>query len=339
MQTNTQLLSSCPATVLSQRGDVQTLRAIDAPIVLVCSADENYAMPMTVMLASVLANLRQKQQLLIVVLDGGIQPSTKQKIIRSLSKYKDQIRFDWLKPDHSLLQDVPLQRHLTLAAYYRLLIPEVLPANLDKVLYLDCDMIVRGDIATLWQLDVGENYVLAVQDDNQPLVSVGYALQNYQALGLQPDQKYFNSGLLVINLKKWRAETISRKVIQFSTQHHSYIENADQDGLNAVFRGHWGQLSERWNQMPRIHTYSSWQESPYDEATFKALRDTPYIIHYTNSPKPWHHSCQHPAKDLFLVYLDQTAWRGWRDTLWRRAARKARRGLRKIRKAWGTIAP
>ena len=317
------------ATTVSIRVDDPP--AIDEPMRIVCSADENYAMPMTVMLYSLIANLKTNAPLIISVLDGGIHPSTKQKLVQSLQHQTLQVHVDWIQPDHALLHNLPLHGRFTLAAYYRLLIPEVLPTHVHKVIYLDCDMVVQGNVAELWQLDVGDDYVLAVQDDYQPLVSSrgGCGLRNYRELGLNPDQKYFNSGLLVMNLKKWREEAIGSKVLTFSRQNGAYIANADQDGLNAVMQGQWGQLSDRWNQMPGVHSYASWQESPYDAIAFQALRDSPHIIHYTNAPKPWQHNCQHPAQALFLAYLDQTAWRGWRDTLWRRAGRKLSKGIRK----------
>ncbi|MBW4472279.1 MAG: glycosyltransferase family 8 protein [Stenomitos rutilans HA7619-LM2] len=324
--------------VLSPQGNEAS--RFDDSIALVCSADEPYAMPMTAMLCSVLANLKTNAPLLISVIDGGIRSATKQKVLRSLQAQKVPFRLNWLKPDLTLLQGLPLSYRYTLAAYYRLLIPEALPTHLNKVIYLDCDMIVQGNLAELWQLELDDYYALAVQDDYQPLVSSrgGCGLRNYQALGLNPEQPYFNSGLLIINLKKWREEAIGRQVLEFSRQNWMYIQNADQDGLNAVFRGNWGRLDERWNQMPQIYTYASWQESPYDAIAFQSLRETPHIVHYTNAPKPWQHQCDHPAKALFFAYLDQTAWKGWRDTLLRRVVRKIRKSLSASKKRLNPIA-
>ncbi|XGV96962.1 MAG: glycosyltransferase family 8 protein [Leptolyngbya sp. BL-A-14] len=300
-------------------------------LVIACSADEHYAMPLAVMLYSLQANLKNKQkQLEVYVLDGGIRPLTKQKVVQSLNT--DHLRIHWLQPDTTLLQDLALTRYLTIAAYYRLLLPDVLPHHVEKVIYLDCDMVVRGDLEALWQIDVGDHYVLAVQDDNQLTVSMAIGLRNYQTLGINPDQKYFNSGLLVINLQKWRENHLGRKVLAFSQQNRDFVQDADQDGLNAVIAGQWGQLDPRWNQLPRIYTYTAWYDSPYDEVSFTALRDAPYVIHYTNAPKPWQHGCQHPYTPLFLNYLDQTAWCGWRETIWHRASRKANKGFRKAQK-------
>lgn len=302
---------------------------VSDPIILVCATDENYAMPMAVMAYSALVNLNKQQQILLYVLDGGIREATKRKVLQTLNSHQIDVR--WLKPDPTLFQNLSLPRDLTMVTYYRVLMPQIFP-NYDKVIYLDCDMIVRGDLAELWQIDIGDHYFLAVQDDNQFVVANAVGLPNYRELGLQPDQKYFNAGLLVVNLQKWREEEIGTKVIEFCGRHSETIRDADQDGLNAVSGGNWGQLNSRWNQMPRVYCYESWQESPYDESGYQQLRDDPYIIHYTNAPKPWRQGCQHPARDLFLSYLDQTAWTGWRDTWWRQAVRKAGRGWRKLKR-------
>ncbi|WP_234300704.1 glycosyltransferase [Sphaerospermopsis aphanizomenoides] len=100
----------------------------------------------------------------------------------------------------------------------------------------------------------------------------------------------------------------------------------NQDGLNAILAGQWQEIHPSWNQLPRIYDYSSWQESPYPEDVYEELLHKPYIIHFISSPKPWcaglQAECKHPKKDLFFQYLDMTSWSGWRDTFWRRVARK-----------------
>ncbi len=298
------------------------------PIVLVCSADNNYAMPLTVTLRSALVNLNATQKIILFILDGGISQRNKRRIIRSLNP--ERVEINWVQPNPASLQNIKLTRHLTIATCYRLLIPQLLPKHVAKVIYLDADMIVTGDLEKLWTIDIGDNYVLAVQDDNQWYISMAVGLKNYQELGLNPDDKYFNAGLLVINLEKWRTDNIGKKVIEYLEQNQAYACDIDQDGLNVVLAGQWGELDPRWNQMPRIYRYSSWENSPYPEDAYNALLDSPYVIHFTNSPKPWQRNCEHPRKDLFFQYLDQTAWSGWRETIWRRAWRKVEKAMKKL---------
>ncbi|BAY13440.1 glycosyltransferase family 8 protein [Calothrix sp. NIES-2098] len=293
------------------------------PICIVCAADNNYAMPLAVTVRSLVANIKSNRQICLFILDGGISKANKQKITQSLPREK--VKIVWIAVDNTQFENLVLTRHLTVTAYYRLMITKFLNQDLDKVIYLDTDMVVTGDLEELWNLDLGDNYALAVQDDVELYISMSDGLRNYNELGICPDEKYFNSGLLVINLEKWRNENIGEKVIEYIRQNREYVRN-DQDGLNAVLAGKWRELHPRWNQMPKIYNYSSWKESPFPEDIYNQLLHQPYIIHFTNSPKPWcsglRVECQHPKKDLFFQYLDMTAWSGWRDTFWRRLGRK-----------------
>ncbi|HEY9635127.1 MAG TPA: glycosyltransferase family 8 protein [Coleofasciculaceae cyanobacterium] len=298
------------------------------PIALVCAADENYAVPLAVTLHSALVNLKNKPKIALFIIDGGISQRSQRRILQSIDP--DQVDISWVQPNKALVENLKVERHLTIVTYYRLLIPQLVPRHFNKVIYLDSDMVVKGDLEQLWNIDIGDNYVLAVQDDNQRYIRMSGGLRNYKEVGINPDYKYFNAGLLVINLEKWRTDNIPQKVVEYLERNKDYVRDHDQDGLNAVLAGKWGELNPRWNQMPRIYTYSSWQDSPYDEPLYQELLEHPYIVHYTTSPKPWHQGCSHPAKDLFFQYLDQTAWSGWRNTIFRRAWRRATKEMKQL---------
>jgi lipopolysaccharide biosynthesis glycosyltransferase len=291
------------------------------PIVLVCAADNNYAMPLAVTVRSALENLEPNQKIALFIIDGGISQANKLKIIKTLNS--EEIDISWVQPDNTLFEELLVSRHLTVSSYYRLFIPELLPEKFDKAIYLDSDMVVTGDLEELWNIDVGDNYVLAVQDDHQLYISNSDALKTYEKLGIPLDYKYFNSGLLVMNLEKWRSDNMSKKIIECMKIEH--LSN-DQDGLNAVLAGKWQELHPKWNQMPRIYDYSSWKDSPFPEPVYNELLHQPQIIHFSTLPKPWYaglqSECTHPKKDLFFHYLDLTSWSGWRDSMWRRLTRK-----------------
>ncbi|MHC5729689.1 MAG: glycosyltransferase family 8 protein, partial [Nostoc sp.] len=191
---------------------------------------------------------------------------------------------------------------ITTAAYYRLLIPQLLPKQFHKAIYIDSDVIVQGNIEGLWNIDIGEYYLLAAQDLGAPYVSSPRGLINYQELGISPESKYFNSGVLVMNLKKWREDQIFEKVIEYLTINKQYVRWHDQDALNAILAGKWGELEPGWNQMPYLFQYSSWQDSPFTEDVFNQLINNPDIIHFSSRDKPWQNSCKHPYKDLFFQY-------------------------------------
>lgn len=299
-----------------------------SPIYLACAANNDYAMPLAVTVRSVLDNFKGKSRIKLYILDGGIQPSSKRRIAQSIAS--DQIEITWAKPSEAMLQGLPVSEKYPLPIYYRLLLPQILPVNATKAIYLDTDLVVQGDLQTLWDTEIDDNYVLAVQDGCQRCIGMAGGLKKHKEYGISPDLKYFNTGVLVINLKKWRTDNIFEKAIAFLHQNAEYAFNPDQDALNAVLAGQWGELNPRWNQIHAVHEWAGWQESPYDEALYDQVLRSPYIIHYTTPPKPWQKGCKHPESSLFFDYLDRTAWSGWRNTLWRRIGRRLLKEIKQV---------
>jgi lipopolysaccharide biosynthesis glycosyltransferase len=187
----------------------------------------------------------------------------------------------------------------------------LLPTHFSKAIYLDSDLIVQGNIEELWNIDLGDNYLLAVQDLGAPYVSSPRGLTNYRQLGIPPEYKYFNAGVLVLNLEKWRADEMSEKILEYVVNNKQHIRWHDQDALNAMLAGKWGELDPRWNQIPYLFKYSSWEASPFTENVFNDLTHNPFIVHFATRDKPWHESCNHPQKDLFFQYLDDPIWATW----------------------------
>jgi lipopolysaccharide biosynthesis glycosyltransferase len=301
------------------------------PIVL--AVDDNYAMQLAVVIRSMLENFKSDRQLIIYVMDGGIKDINKRLIIKSLNSHHDRIKIEWLEvSDNLATKNFKISGHVSIATYFRLLIPDLLPQRYEKVIYLDSDIIVNYDISQLWDIDIGEKYLLAVQDLGILNVSSPNGLIDYQNLGISPDAKYFNAGVLVINLKKWRSEGIAEKIVDYLENNHDFVRFWDQDGLNAILVGHWGELDPRWNQTPSIHKYSSWEESPFSEAAYNHLIHDPYIIHFAQAAKPWNSREYHPANQLFFKYVDLTAWKGWRFSIWRRLWGRAIREIQQVKK-------
>lgn len=282
---------------------------MDNSIVLVCAADDNYSMPLAATTRSVVASMQNPQNLSLYIIDGGISGANKERIIQNLQS--EQVKITWIKARRSQFKNMQISSTVTIAAYYRLLIPAFLPNEIEKAIYIDSDVIVRSDIEALWNQDIGDNYLLAVQDMGAPSVSSPRGLVNYQELGIPADSKYFNSGVLVFNLKKWRQNNTSLEVIKYLNDYKQYVRWFDQDGLNAILAGKWGELDARWNQMPYLFRFGSWQESPLSEEEYNNLLNHPYIIHYSTREKPWNDNCNHPQKELFYEYLDNSIWSNW----------------------------
>lgn len=288
------------------------------PIVIVCCTDNNYTMALATTVCSTIANVSSQRQIVVCIIADKITQANKKKIIKSLNK--PNVSVEWLVPDEEKLTNARISAHITIAAYYRILIPELLPTKYQKAIYLDSDVIVKTNIEKLWDTEVADNYVLAVQDmdTNVAYVSSPGGLKNYKELGIPADCKYFNSGILVINIEKWRRDNLSQKIIDYINNNKQYIRLHDQDAMNAVIAGKWGELDARWNSQAIIHSYSSWKDSYFTEAEYKNIINEPYIVHFSSCAKPWKLGCEHPDRSLFFQYIDLTAWAGFRLTFIRK---------------------
>jgi len=108
--------------------------------------------------------------------------------------------------------------------------------------------------------------------------------------------------------------------------------------LNVVLAGRWGELDARWNQGTHVFMYPTWEQSPFDQATYEPLRNDPYIVHFTTRTKPWMPLCPHPFRAEFFEYLNRTDWAGWRPSrlklvleLLKMQERQLRRGRKWLR--------
>ncbi|WP_309739432.1 MULTISPECIES: glycosyltransferase family 8 protein [unclassified Chamaesiphon] len=322
--------------VLANRAAIKPSIAAD-PIIVVCAADDNYAMPLAVTLRSAIDNYQGDARLVFYILDGGIQERNKQKIWQSTQSAKCELKFltvpnlpaiEHLKQiNHTLGPDgKTISQYLSVATFFRILIPEVLPAEINKVIYLDCDLVVKGNLAELWQYQLGDNYILAAQDTWIRYVSTANGLLNYRELGISADAKYFNAGVLVINLQKWRADDFCNQSMDYLQHNKQFVRWHDQDILNPLLAGKWGQIDPKWNFNSTsfydydTSSYLAWQderESLFTKDIYHNLIHQPAIVHYASAKKPW--TSRHcPRKEDFFKYIDRTAWSGWRLTIWRR---------------------
>jgi lipopolysaccharide biosynthesis glycosyltransferase len=295
-------------------------------IVLVSGADDGYAMPLAATVRSAAAELRGDRRLRLFILDGGLTADSKARLAAS---WQDpRLSVEWLQPEVNRIRDLPVSDHISSAAYLRLLMAELLPRDVRRVIYLDADMLVRRDLADLWDEPQGDHPVLAVQDMAAPYLDAAAAaanfdrchrrlaaarpVANYEQLGLPADGKYFNSGLLVIDLERWRREDLGQRVLDCLREHRRHVLWWDQYALNVVLAGRWRPLDLRWNQGAHIYTYPTWRESWLDRETFAQVRLDPWIVHYCSPDKPWHYFCRHPFTRDFRRALRDTAWSDWR---------------------------
>jgi lipopolysaccharide biosynthesis glycosyltransferase len=287
------------------------------------AADREFVLPLAVALTS-LALAHQPGDLAVTVLHDGLSETDLERVERRLSGRLD-ICWRQVAPDD--VAGAHFSTPLSSASLFRLLLPHFLPSTVERVVYLDADTVITGSLRPLWETGLGDYHVAAVRDAASPFAA-GPCGTDWRDLGLEPDTPYFNSGLLVIPLDKWRSEAVSARVLEVLRA--STPRWGDQDGLNLVLSGRWKELSRSWNlQTPDVEGRGlAWALWPDDVS--RALIE-PAVIHYTERDKPWHPGTRHPLAGRWYEVLDQTAWSGWRPAhrpLHRRVTSRTKRALR-----------
>jgi lipopolysaccharide biosynthesis glycosyltransferase len=255
---------------------------------IVAVSNDLYAKHTAVMFNSIIINKHSNQPLHLYII-GRLTDQNRKKIRHSLNKPDVFIHF--FPVEETLFEGFKLFSYFKKEAYYRLLIPDLIEDDIEKVIYLDSDIIVKHDITELWNVDIKNFYLAAVQD-------VGYCAskKRRRVLSIPLKYGYFNSGVMLLNLKKWRENSTSNTVIEFAKNNPTKLRSIDQDALNAVLYDKWLKLHPRWNYISgRIRK--------------KKFQKDPAIIHFTGKNKPWsNHSKKHPLGEEYFHYLQRTDW-------------------------------
>ena len=302
-----------------------TISGHSEPIIL-CAADDNYVKPLAVTLHSAATHLRTNQSIKAIVLDGGI---SEENWMRLKETFVDlPIEVFSIRPNLQEVKELAISHHITHTAYFRLFAGRLLPDNIDKVIYLDSDLLIQDDLCQIWDEPLDDQLALAVPDVACPFIDSRYAecnfaksspyfasispVGNWKELGLDPEDRYFNSGVMVLNIKRMREEFIGRQLLDCLRQNPKYVWCWDQYALNVVFAKQWRTLPLKWNQGAHFFEYPDADHAPVNNDEFLEARHRPSIVHYTTEWKPWDYDSSHPLKDRFFQQLDQTAWSGWR---------------------------
>lgn len=234
--------------------------------------DNSYAPFLAVALHSAIENASSDRHYKAFILHQDVSESNRRRIC-ALAKPHFEVEFLPMQSGLESITDRMSNRlrcdYFTLTIYFRLFIPAMFP-EFDKAIYIDSDVVVPGDLAELYDIDLGDNYIAACPDhsieDVEPLVR--YTME---AVGMEQG-KYINSGVLLMNLKALREKRFDEAFLNLLNTYHLDCIAPDQDYLNAMCNGKILYLPQQWDAMPN-------EQKP-------ALTDAK-IIHYNLFSKPW----------------------------------------------------
>ena len=254
------------------------------------AVDNGYIPFLAVALQSLIDNSSRKNTYIIKVLYTDITKENQEKI----KKYEQEnVSIEFVDLNYYIdgIKDKLYTRdYYSKTTYFRLFIPELYP-QYDKVLYLDSDIVVLDDIANLFNVNIGDNLIAAAPDDVITTIEV---FQNYveKVVGVNSSDRYFNAGILVMNLDELRKFKFQEKFI-YSLSMIRFTVAQDQDYLNRLCKGRVYLLDNVWDRMP-----IGGDVVPRDELK---------IIHYNLAFKPWHFE-DILYKEYFWEYAQKTEY-------------------------------
>ena len=266
------------------------------PVNLCFAANENYVGHLATALYSVLKNRDTGRLYDVLILHKDISEESQKRILDMEKEGNVVIRFISMEPYEKLVA-YDVGAYYSIETNYRLFLFGELFAKYDRMLYLDCDLIVEGDVGRLYDVELGECEAAAVRSEDFRLLSkikkpifmdrFPYNADNYRtdALGMKTPENYFNAGVIVMDLKKARQRLTQEQVFEILHRHKYYYN--DQDVLNIVFDGRVKNVDCMWNYMTYIPEQLA-KENENNRKLFEDLyREDPCIIHYTSAEKPW----------------------------------------------------
>jgi len=288
---------------------------------IVYASDDRFAEILGVSMVSLFENSKDMEEIYVYILDSGIVADNKKRIKYVCDKYSRAAPV-WIKAkdiSQELSMEVAMDRG-SLSQYARLFVSSVLPAGLPRVLYLDCDTVIRHSIYELWRLDLQGKVIGALMD--------AFSRYYRKNIGLQPDDIMFNSGVMLIDLEKWKDKKVEEKLMKFIIMKNGKIQQGDQGVLNAVLSHDTYCFEPRFNSVTIFYdfTYNEmllYRKPPgfYPEEDVERAAEDPCIVHFTTSflsRRPWIKGCRHKFIGIWLEYKNKSPWKEkplWENSL------------------------
>lgn len=288
---------------------------------IVYASDDGFTEMLGVSLVSLYENSKDMDDIVVYVLDGGIKDEHKQRIDYLPSNYgRSKIR--WL-PAQSISEGLSIKVKVdrgSLSQYARVFVSSALPEDLDRVLYLDCDIVFEKSVRELWNLNLQGKTIGALMD--------AFSAQYRANIGLRRDDIMFNSGVMLIDLVQWKEKRVERRLLKFIESKNGIIQQGDQGALNAVLSRDTFCFEPRFNSVTIFYDFSYEElliyrkptKGFYSEKEVQVAVNEPVIIHSTTSflsKRPWFAGCQHRYVGEWLKYKRLSPWAEtelWQDT-------------------------
>ncbi len=272
--------------------------------------NEKYAPYAGTSITSLFENNRHFQTIRIFILGEDLSQESVERLQAAGRQYDREIVF----VDTTALIERMQALHMptyrgSYAANIRLFLPELLDDSVNRLLYLDSDTIVDGRLDELTEIPMGDYPAAMVLDSLVRLHKL--------RLGFSKEEPYFNSGVILFQMDRWRQEKCSEKILQHVKTVRAHYPSPDQDLLNVVCRGRIMTLPPKYNFQPIHLAFSAGsyfrcfgKKGYYSPEEIARAKETPIVYHFFRfvGEFPWHKDNLHPDNDIFDQYLAKSAF-------------------------------
>ncbi len=274
------------------------------------SCDDHYAKYLGISMLSLLQTNRENVQIQVFILDCGIMDTNRKKLEDIASEYVCSLHFVSMEKVVAGLDLRMGIRKMPVASYARLFLSTVIPELYDRIIYLDCDTIIRAPLNDFWNTNLDGYMVAGVQDTIDSFF--------VKKIGLKLDEYYINAGILLINLAGWRENHMEEQFINFIQKFDGNVPFHDQGTINGVCVKKKKIIPLRYNAISNIYSFSAktikriyFLNSYYSQKELEEARKNPAIIHFTTGlvGRPWEENCSHPMKEEYLKIARISPWK------------------------------
>ncbi len=277
---------------------------------VVYASNDGYARHLGASLYSLLDKNRDFAEIAVYVLTLGLSAENRgklQEIAEHFSRKLVFLNIDDLRERIGYEVDTG---GFDISVMLRLFMGDMLPESVERVLYLDCDTVVLQSLKHLWKENLEGKIAGAVMEP-----TIYQAVK--ESIDLGDEDPYYNSGVLLVDLKQWREQEIQKKLLEFWKNKGGKLFASDQDVINGTLKGQIQTLMPRYNFFTN-YRYFSYRELVHQGKTYKAVtprelqiaKQHPFIIHYMGDERPWIAGNLNHYRRAYALYLAKTPWAG-----------------------------
>lgn len=300
---------------------------------IVYSSSNSYAEIAGVSITSLFENNQAVSKINLFIIDNGISFENRIRLDKIAEKYNREITY-LNTIDLEKLTDISIQTgRWHISTFYRLFLCTILPLEVERVMYIDCDMIIRNSLDDVWNFNMADYWVMGADDCRS---------ENYRLdIGINANCIYINNGFLLIDLKSWRDNGLENIFLKFIRDYHGDVTYMDQGVLNGVLgdMNKIGLLPLKYNAqtvfydctLKEIDIYRKPLFAYKEEVMIENLKN-PVIVHFTScflsGTRPWNVKNGHPYRNEFLYYRNMTPWD--KHSLWEDDRKVLKKAMTKI---------